>query len=123
MIDVQEQEIKVKVLKDARETPATLNKIFLGGSGYSYSFNPNDGSASETSIKLTAENNREDTYYHQTFKGVFMAPKSGQYRFRLSSDDWSRVKMKAVDFSSAYNESDLELICENIGAVQFRDYF
>jgi hypothetical protein len=59
VIEVQNEKIKLKVLKDERAAPATPNVLFLGGTGYTYTYTPNGG-VDEVSIKLVPENNIDD---------------------------------------------------------------
>ncbi|CAD8206675.1 unnamed protein product [Paramecium pentaurelia] len=51
------------------------------------------------------------TYYNQQFKGFFKAPKTGQYRFYVASDDKATVELNRNP--SSIDNTKLELIAEN----------
>ena len=63
VLEVENEKIKLKVLKDERTTPVTPNVLFLGGTGYTYRYTPNGG-VTEISIKLVPENNIDKKYYN-----------------------------------------------------------
>lgn len=63
VLEVENEKIKLKVLKDERTTPITPNVLFLGGTGYTYRYTPHGG-VTEISIKLVPENNIDDKKFN-----------------------------------------------------------
>ena len=77
-------------------------------------------------VMLTIESYPDDSNYIQRYKGLFCAPKTGVYKFFISSDDQSQVKFSKTPYNKeeVVDEfTDFDILCEVTGWTSWRRFF
>lgn len=141
--------ISTKILSVDRETikvelgASTIDEnqmYFIGGAGLDHKFyrlnqtfttfmNRADYPEIEghvQDIKLTLESYVNQNTYIQRYRGVFKAPKSGIYKFYMSSDNQSELRISKTAFSKTTlvsDQTDFDRLCYITSWSNWRNFF
>ena len=136
ILSVDNTNVKVKIRENSSLNPRV---VFEGGAGVKMIYSQTNYHfstymAADTyplldnsiiSIKLTIESIEFKNSYLERYSGMFKAPVTGNYKFKISSDDEGILKISKdpVDFNVAFDEDTMmETLCESLNNI-YRNFY